>query len=487
MPRRAKIVCTLGPATTTPERVTALVAAGMDIARLNFSHGTRAEHAQVYRLVREASDASGRAVGVLADLQGPKIRLGRFAPGLAVVWQVGDDVTITTDEVVGTASRVSTTYKELPGDVRAGDRMLVDDGNLMLEIRDVDGHDVHCRVLEGGPVSDHKGLSLPGVAMSVPALSDKDVADLKFALSLRVDVIALSFVRSPDDAARARDIMAGAGERLPLIAKLERPEAVHNLPEIIDAFDALMVARGDLGVELPLEQVPLVQKRAVQLCRESAKPVIVATQMLDSMIENARPTRAEASDVANAVLDGADALMLSGETSVGRYPIESVRTMSRIIETVECGPLPVPALPRSPRTTGGAISKAAKEVGETLGAKALCCFTVSGDTVRRMARFHSGLPLLAFTPEPAVRNQLALAWGVETFLAPYVEHTDEMVAQVQDILLSLGRFEVGDSVVIVAGSPPGVAGGTNALRVWRLGDDLPRLPVAAAGVLPGGE
>jgi pyruvate kinase len=281
--------------------------------------------------------------------------------------------------------------------------------------------------------------------------------------------------------------MDEVGARLPLIAKLERPEAVHNLPEIIESFEAIMVARGDLGVELPLEQVPLVQKRAVQLARENAKPVIVATQMLDSMIENARPTRAEASDVANAVLDGADALMLSGETSVGKYPVESVRTMSRIIEAAECGPLSVPALTRSPRTTGGAISKAAKEVGETLGAKALCCFTVSGDTVRRMARFHSGLPLLAFTPEPMVRSQLALTWGVETFLAPYVEHTDEMVAQVQDILLTLARFEVGDSVVIVAGSPPGVAGGTNALRVWRLGDELPRLPgavLAASAIDP---
>jgi pyruvate kinase len=476
MPRRAKIVCTLGPATATRERVAALVEAGMDIARLNFSHGTHEDHARTYQLVRDASDTAGRAVGVLADLQGPKIRLGRFAPGIAVVWQVGDEVTITTDDVVGTASKVSTTYAELPRDVGPGDKLLVDDGNLMLQVLGVEGADVRLRVLEGGPVSDHKGLSLPGVSMSVPALSEKDIADLRFALGLRVDVIALSFVRSPEDAARARAIMAETGERLPLVAKLERPEAVGALQEIVEAFDALMVARGDLGVELPLEQVPLVQKRAVQLARDHAKPVIVATQMLDSMIENARPTRAEASDVANAVLDGADALMLSGETSVGRYPIDAVRTMSKIITAAESGPLRVPELGRNPRTTGGAISKAAKEVGETLGAKALCCFTVSGDTVRRMARFHSDLPLLAFTPEPAVRSQLALTWGVETFLAPYVEHTDEMVAQVQDILLSLKRFEVGDSVVIVAGSPPGVTGGTNALRVWRLGDELPRLP-----------
>ncbi len=475
MPRRAKIVCTLGPATATAERVAQLVEAGMDIARLNFSHGTHADHARSYRLVREASDATGRAVGILADLQGPKIRLGRFAPGLSVVWQPGDVVVITTEDVVGTADRVSTTYAALPTDVVPGNRLLVDDGKLALEVLEVAGPEVRCRVVEGGPVSDHKGLSVPGVALSVPALSEKDIADLKFALSLRVDWIALSFVRAPQDAVQARELMTELGEKLPLIAKLERPEAVERLPQIVDAFDAIMVARGDLGVELPLEQVPLVQKQAVQMAREQAKPVIVATQMLDSMIENSRPTRAEASDVANAVLDGADAVMLSGETSVGRYPIESVRTMARIIETVNSGPLHEPPLLHAPHTMGGTISKAAKEVGESLGAKALCCFTVSGDTVRRMARFHSTLPLLAFTPEPAVRSQLALTWGVETFLSPYVEHTDEMVAQVQDILLSLGRFEIGDSVVIVAGSPPGIPGSTNALRVWRLGDDLPKM------------
>jgi pyruvate kinase len=473
MSRRAKIVCTLGPATSTAGQVTKLVEAGMDIARLNFSHGSHADHERSYRLVREAADSTGRAVGVLADLQGPKIRLGRFAPGLAVVWQPGDQVVITTEHVIGTVARVSTTYTELPSDVVPGNRLLVDDGNLALEVLAVHGPDVRCQVLEGGPVSDNKGLSVPGVALSVPALSDKDIADMRFAMWLRVDWVALSFVRSPDDAKQAREIMAEAGERLPLVAKLERPEAMDRLPEIVEAFDGIMVARGDLGVELPLERVPLAQKVAVQLARENSKPVIVATQMLDSMIDSFRPTRAEASDVANAVLDGADAVMLSGETSVGRYPVEAVRTMARIIETVNSSGVAEPPLLQPPRTTGGAISKAAKEVGETLGAKALCCFTVTGDTVRRMARFHSPLPLLAFTPEPTVRNQLALTWGVETFLAPYVAHTDEMVAQVQDYLLSLDRFETGDLVVIVAGSPPGTPGSTNALRVWRLGDEIP--------------
>jgi pyruvate kinase len=474
MPRRTKIVCTLGPATATAQRITELVDAGMDIARLNFSHGSHDDHARSYRLVREASDVAGRAVGILADLQGPKMRLGQFAAG-PVEWRVGDQVVITTEDVPGTAQRVSTTYQELPHDVLPGNRLLVDDGKICLEVIKVSGPEVFTEVLEGGPVSDHKGLSLPGIAVGVPALSDKDIEDLRFALSLRVDVVALSFVRSPDDAVGVRSIMREVGESVPLIAKIERPEAVERFADIVAAFDGVMVARGDLGVELPLEQVPLVQKRAVQLARELARPVIVATQMLESMIESSRPTRAEASDVANAVLDGADAVMLSGETSVGRFPIESVRTMARIISTVDSAPLDVPPLKHTPRTKGGAICKAATEVGEVLGAKALCCFTVSGDTVRRMARFHSPLPLLAFTPEPAVRSQLALSWGVETFLTPYVQHTDEMVAQVQDILLSMDRFEVGDSVVIVAGSPPGAPGSTNALRIWRLGDPLPEL------------
>ena len=474
MSRRAKIVCTLGPATATAERIAELVDAGMDIARLNFSHGSHDDHARFYRLVRQAADARGRAVGILADLQGPKMRLGRFAAG-PVEWRVGEQVVITTEDVAGTAQQVSTTYRELPHDVLPGNRLLIDDGKLCLEVVKVSGSEVFTEVVEGGLVSDHKGLSLPGIAVSVPALSDKDEEDLRFALSLRVDVVALSFVRSPDDVVRVRQIMAELDESIPVIAKIERPEAVERFTEILAAFDGVMVARGDLGVELPLEQVPLVQKQAVQLARENARPVIVATQMLESMIENSRPTRAEASDVANAVLDGADAVMLSGETSVGRYPIEAVRTMARIINTVDSAPVDVPPLQHRPRTKSGAICKAAKEVGEVLGAKALCCFTVSGDTVRRMARFHSPLPLLAFTPEPSVRSQLALSWGVETFLTPYVKHTDEMVAQVQGILLSMDGFDIGDSVVIVAGSPPGATGSTNALRVWRLGDPLPEL------------
>ncbi|GGS37736.1 pyruvate kinase [Actinokineospora fastidiosa] len=461
----------MGPATGTPERVAELVAAGMDVARMNFSHGSHGDHKQIYDLVRRAADDSGRAVGILADLQGPKIRLGTFANG-PVEWRTGDVVRITVEDVAGTHDRVSTTYKGLAHDAKPGDRLLVDDGKVGLTVLSVEGPDVVCEVTEGGPVSNNKGLSLPGMDVSVPALSDKDIEDLEFALHLGVDFIALSFVRSPADIDLVHQVMDRVGRgRLPVIAKLEKPEAVANLEAIVLAFDGVMVARGDLGVELPLEQVPLVQKRAIQIARENAKPVIVATQMLDSMISNSRPTRAEASDVANAVLDGADAVMLSGETSVGRYPIETVRTMSRIVEAVESETLAVPPLSHVPRTKRGVISYAARDIGERLNAKALVAFTQSGDTVRRLARLHTHLPLLAFTPEPSVRSQLSLTWGTETFLVPQVDSTDAMVRQVDTSMLSIGRYQPGDVVVVVAGSPPGTVGSTNLIRVHRLGED----------------
>ena len=469
MTRRGKIVCTLGPATDTDDMVTALVQAGMDVARLNFSHGDRADHEASYQRVRRASDATGRAVGVLADLQGPKIRLGRFAENEAV-WANGETVRITVADCEGSHDRVSTTYTRLAADARPGDRLLVDDGKVALVVDHVDGDDVVCTVTEGGPVSNNKGLSMPGMAISVPALSDKDVADLEFALNLGVDMVALSFVRSPADAELVRTVMDRVGRRVPVIAKLEKPEAVADLEAVIVAFDAVMVARGDLGVELPLEEVPLVQKRAIQIARENAKPVIVATQMLESMIQSSRPTRAEASDVANAVLDGTDAVMLSGETSVGQYPLEAVGTMARIIARVERDSTGVP-LDHVPRTKRGVISYAARDIGERLGAKALVAFTSSGDTVRRLARLHSPLPLLAFVTEPKVRSQLALTWGTETFIVPHADSTDDMIRQVDHALLQLGRYQRGDLVVIVAGAPPGTVGSTNLIHVHRIGED----------------
>ena len=470
MSRRAKIVCTLGPATGSLEQITALVEAGMDVARLNFSHGKHADHETAYRLVRQASDKVGRAVAILADLQGPKIRLGTFAEG-PVVWPTGSRVCITVEDVEGTAERVSTTYKDLANDARVGDRLLVDDGKIALTVVEVAGPDVFCLVLEGGPVSNNKGLSLPGVAVSVPAMSEKDTADLRFALSLGVDFVALSFVRHAKDVELVREVMRQEDVEVPVIAKLEKPEAIENLEAICDAFDGVMVARGDLGVELPLEQVPLVQKRAVQAARERNKPVIVATQMLESMIENSRPTRAEASDVANAVLDGADAVMLSGETSVGKFPIVAVKTMERIIAAVETDEILAPPLKHASHSRPGAMVRAAKDVGEALDVAALAAFTSTGRSAQRLASVKTRLPILAFTTDPRVRSRLALSWGVETFLVPEVTHTDDMVGQVDFSLLSIGRLNEGDQVVIIAGSPPNMAGSTNLVRVHEVGTE----------------
>src|SRR4051812_14457761 len=450
----------------------------MDVARLNMSHGTHEDHAEAYRLVREAADASGHGVGILADLQGPKIRLERFSGGPVKLVR-GQQWTITTRDVDGNAEISGTTYKGLAGDVAKGDPILLDDGKVRLRVLEVkDGTDVRCEVLVGGKVSNHKGINLPGVAVSVPALSEKDIADLRFALHLTVDFVALSFVRDAKDAEDVRPVMDAEGVHLPVIAKIAKPQAIENLDEVIAAFDGFMVARGDLGVECPLEDVPFLQKRIIEKARLNAKPVIVATQMLESMIANPAPTRAEASDVANAVLDGADAVMLSGETSVGEYPVHTVETMARIISATEQhamerqGPGQVRPIDWDPHTKGGVIAKAAEEVAERVGAKYVVAFTQSGDSARRMSRLRGPVPLLAFTPEASVRSQLALSWGVETFKTATVEHTDEMVRQVDEQLLQIGRVAEGELVVIIAGAPPGIPGSTNALRIHRMGDAI---------------
>jgi pyruvate kinase len=465
-------VCTLGPATSTQERIRELVDAGMDVARLNLSHGSHADHERVYEMVRNASDDSGHGVGIIADLQGPKIRLGRFAHG-PVELEEGRSFTITTRDIQGDSNVCSTTYSGLPGDVSAGDQVLIDDGKVKLEVTAVHDTEVQTRVVVAGEVSDNKGINLPGVAVSVPALSEKDKEDLRWALHLTVDFVALSFVRSAKDVEDVRDVMREEGIFLPVIAKIEKPQAIENIDEIVDAFDGFMVARGDLGVECPLEVVPFLQKEVIDAARRHAKPVIVATQMLESMISAPRPTRAEASDVANAVLDGADAVMLSGETSVGDFPIETVRTMARIISaTEEMGLSRMNAIDWQPRTRGGVIAKAAAEVAERVEAKYLVAFTQSGDSARRLSRYRGPIPMLAFTPVDAVRSQLALSWGIETFKAPEVEHTDEMVRQVDEYLLRITRLEEGDLVVIIAGSPPGIPGSTNALRIHKMGDAI---------------
>mgnify|MGYP000632648397 CR=1 FL=1 len=468
--RRAKIVATLGPATSSYENLKKIIDAGVDVCRMNLSHGTYDVHEEIYHNVRQAAADAGRAVAVLVDLQGPKIRLGKFEGGPYELAE-GDTFTITIEDVLGTKELSSTTYKGLPGDVKAGDPLLIDDGKVGLRVVSTDGTRVVTTVEVAGPISNNKGINLPGVAVNVPAMSDKDEADLRWGLRLGADFIALSFVRDAADIRRVHEIMDEEGIRLPVIAKVEKPQAVDNLEEIVDAFDGIMVARGDLGVELPLEAVPIVQKRAVELARRWAKPVIVATQVLESMISSPRPTRAEASDCANAVLDGTDAVMLSGETSVGEYPVQTVKTMARIIESTEDHGLDrIPDLGTKPRTQGGAITLAAAEVAEFIGAKFLVVFTESGDSARRMARLRCEIPMIVLTPHENILRRMALSWGVTSFLVDPVTHTDAMFGQVDDVLLGHGLAELGDKVVVIAGSPPGIAGSTNDLRVHKIGD-----------------
>lgn len=468
--RRAKIVATLGPASGSREMVQALVEAGIDVARLNASHDTHKEHEAVYRNIRSAAAATGRPVAVLLDLQGPKIRLETFKNG-SVVLAHGDKFTITVEDVEGDETICGCTFKGIPADCNVGDTLLIDDGRIELKVTEVDGPRVHTVVEVGGPVSDHKGINLPGVAVSVPALSEKDKTDIRWALKLGVDMIALSFVRSPEDAEEVREIMREEGREIPVIAKIEKPQAVEVLEDIIVAFDGFMVARGDLGVELPLEEVPMVQKRAIALARQKAKPVIVATQVLDSMISNPRPTRAEVSDCANAILDGADAVMLSGETSIGAYPIETVQTMAKIIAAVEeRGINKIPPLMRTPWTRNGVLSQLAVETAERLGCKYLVAYTSSGDTARRMARMRSRIPLIAITPEKNTRNRLAITWGVQVSNVSHVEHTDEMVAQIDHLLRDCKLAEDGDRIVIVSGVPFGRSGSTNSIRVHKMGE-----------------
>jgi pyruvate kinase len=472
--RRSKIVCTLGPAVDSYDQLKSLIEAGMNVARFNMSHGTHPEHEERYHRVRKAAADTGHAIGVLADLQGPKIRLESFAEGPVELVR-GDEFTITTEDVQGDKSICGTTYKGLPGDVSKGDQVLINDGNVELRVTEVDGARVKTVVIEGGVISDHKGINLPGTAVNVPAMSEKDVDDLRFALQMGCDLVALSFVRNADDIKDVHRVMDEEGRRVPIVAKVEKPQAVANMEDIVMAFDGVMVARGDLAVEYPLEQVPMVQKRLIELCRRNAKPVIVATQMMESMITNSRPTRAEASDVANAILDGADAVMLSAESSVGAYPIETVKTMSKIVQAAEEELLSKglqPLVPgKKPRTQGGSIARAACEIADFLGGRALVAFTKSGDTARRLSRYRAAQPILAFTTEESTRNQLALSWGVESFVVPFVESTDAMVDLVDGEVLKLNRYDAGDLMIVTAGSPPGVAGTTNMVRVHHLGGE----------------
>ncbi|HET8866873.1 MAG TPA: pyruvate kinase [Agrococcus sp.] len=468
--RRAKIVATWGPAIAGYEQTKAAIAAGVNVARMNLSHGERSVHEGVYADLRRASDELGTPIGILVDLQGPKIRLGKI-PGGPFELAEGDRFTITIDEIEGDGERAGTTFKGLPADVKPGDPLLVDDGRIVLRAVEVTEREVVTEVVVGGPVSSNKGINLPGVAVNVPALSDKDEEDLRWALNLGADIIALSFVRDAADIERVHAIMDEEGRRLPVVAKIETRPAVDDFEGILEVFDAVMVARGDLGVELPLEQVPLVQKRAIEMARRWAKPVIVATQVLESMIENPRPTRAEASDCANAILDGADAVMLSGETSVGKHAITTIETMARIVTAAEEQGLGrIPPLGTKPRTQGGAMTLAALEVADFVEAKAIVVFTESGDSARRMSRLRPAIPMFGFTPDPEIECRMQMIWGMNTHLVDRVMHTDDMIAQVDDILIGKDMAKAGDKVVVISGMPPGISGSTNDLRVHRVGD-----------------
>ena len=469
--RKAKIVCTLGPATDSVEVLTALIKAGMDVARVNMSHGTHDEHAAQLDRLRQAEVLAGRSVTVFADLQGPKIRLGTFADG-PVTLTPGQEFTITTDEVLGDATRVSTTLKSLTDDVQVGDAILIDDGKLELRATAVTDTDVVCQVVVGGPVSDHKGINLPGVPVSVPALSDKDADDLRWALTQCVDMVALSFVRDASDINPVHDVMSGMGVKVPVIAKIEKPQAVEHLEEVVDAFDIIMVARGDLGVEMPFESVPLVQKRIITAARTWAKPVIVATQMLESMISSPRPTRAEASDVANAVMDGADAVMLSGETSVGQFPVEAVQAMDRIVRAVEAGGAgEIARIEWDPHTTSGVVAWGAARMAKKLGAKYIVPFSFLGDTTRRVARLRPDTPIVCFTPnEPTVRR-LGVVWGVRAFVS-HEHKIGAMLTEMDATLLDQQLAVPGDRVVVVYGEPLGTPAHTNTVFVHGVGEKL---------------
>ncbi|WP_075009771.1 pyruvate kinase [Stigmatella aurantiaca] len=471
--RRAKIVCTLGPASQSQDMLEALIEAGMDVARLNFSHGSHEQHAENIAKLRAASLKLRKAVGILGDLQGPKIRTGRFITGSTMLKE-GATFTITTDESVkGTDDIVSTTYAHLAADVNPGDRILLDDGLLELKVLETDKKQIlRTQVVIGGVLKNNKGINLPGVAVRADALTPKDREDLIFGIKEGVDFLALSFVRQPADIELARQAMAEAGKQVPIVAKLEKPEAIARLDAILDKTDGVMVARGDLGVEIPPEEVPAVQKDIIRRSNQRGLPVIVATQMLNSMIENPRPTRAEASDVANAVFDGADAVMLSGETASGRYPIESVQMMDRIVLAAESAGRAQTSLGRIPDGPIGVpshfpdvIARVACQAAQASGASLIAAFTLSGVTARLLAHYRPAVPIVAFSPNQEVRRRLALLWGVVPRVLEPIQETEAMVKRVEEELLARGLARKGERIVIVFGAPVGQPGKINSLRL----------------------
>lgn len=469
--KRTKIVATLGPASSSPEMIQALIEAGVDVFRLNFSHGVPEDHKQRVANIRRISAEMGRVVGILQDLQGPKIRVGRFAEG-AVELVTGNKFIITSDPVEGDVNRVSSTYRGLPNDVEPGQMLLLDDGNIRLKVDEVRTNDIHTTVVIGGRLSNNKGINIPGADLSIPALTDKDIEDLALGVELEVDWVAMSFVRSRDDLLLARHYLNRHSSRARLMAKIEKPSAVARFDEILEEVDGVMVARGDLGVEMPLEEVPGVQKRIIVKAIAAGKPVITATQMLESMVKNPSPTRAEASDVANAIFDGTDAVMLSAETASGAYPAEAVSFMARVAKTVEATPeyqARLSALRPAPApSVQDAIAIAVDDVVDAAGANVIVAFTATGGAARRIARFKPSVPILALTPNQYVCYQMALIGGVLPALAPDPKDTEDMVHIAIEQSKQLGMAQIGDRAIIVAGVPFGVRGTTNMLRVERV-------------------
>jgi len=487
--RRVKIVCTIGPASNTEECLEQLIRAGMDVARLNFSHGTHEEHAAVIQRTRAIARRMGKAVAILQDLPGPKIRTGALQGGKPVLLQNGQTLTITTRPIAGTAEEVSTTYSDLPRDVRPGDHILLADGVIELKVLSADASDVRCEVIHGGLLGEHKGINLPGVAISAPALTEKDREDMAFGVAQGVDYIALSFVRRPQDITTARayldellkqqpplDLPPGVHpsahtpvRTVPLIVKLEKPEAIDHLEEILDVSDGIMVARGDLGVEMPPEKVPLIQKRIIRCCNDLGLPVITATQMLESMMTNPRPTRAEASDVANAVLDGTDAVMLSGETAAGKFPVESVTMMGRIVTETEANRQYQPPIARRHVGHEQAVSQAARALADAADVRLIVAFTRSGATAQLIAHERPDVPIIAYTPYEHVYRRMALLWGVTPRTCRMRESAEELLAHVDELLLSDGFVQPGDNVVVTGGMPLAGQAPTNFVKLHHIG------------------
>lgn len=470
--RRTKIVCTIGPASENIEILKKMMLSGMNVARLNFSHGTHEDHAKRIAAIRQAAQETNKNIAIMLDTKGPEIRLKTFA-NPPVVLKQDQRFTLTTREVSGDNTIVSVTYQDLPKDVQPGSRVAVADGVIEMVVEQVEGTEVHCRVINGGQLSNQKGVNLPGVTVNLPSITEKDIADILFGLEQRVDFIAASFIRKPADVLAIRQIIEENGAEVDIIAKIESREGVENLADIINVADGIMVARGDLGVEIPAEEVPVLQKTMIEMCNKAGKPVITATQMLESMTQNPRPTRAEASDVANAIFDGSDAIMLSGETAAGKYPVQTVETMARIAQRAELAVnfddlLEIRGAALQRTVTDG-ISHAVCTVAKDLGVSAIVTATASGHTARMIAKYRPKVPVIAVTPRTSVLRKLTLVWGVIPLLIEDVHGTDEMINTSVEAALASGNIAAGDLIVITAGVPVGVHGTTNMMKVHTVG------------------